>query len=86
MRIYANVVALKVTPTEFVLEFGSFFAERPNQGPPSDYKPDVQVVMQPAVIDGFLETLTRVKAQMVQQAATRVQTVKTGPGFIKPQP
>lgn len=56
---YANVVNLRTTPTELVLEFGSFFPDMPNISPPSDYKPDVRVVMNIAVLQGFADALKK---------------------------
>ena len=61
--VYANVVNLRLTPNEFVLEFGSHFPNQPNMAPPSDFKPDVRVVMNPAALQGLANAL----AQAVKQ-------------------
>jgi hypothetical protein len=72
--IFANVMNLRVTPTEFVLEFGSFFPDRPGPAaPPSDYKPDVRVVMNISALQGLLNGL--------QQANQQHTQAKPAPGF-----
>jgi hypothetical protein len=80
---YANVINLRITQTEFVLEGGTFFPDRPGVAPPSDYKPDVRLVMNVAVLPQLLDALT--KAQTARTAATVTEESKRGPiGFQKP--
>src|SRR5450756_3243810 len=43
--IYANIINFRLTPGEFVLEFGAHFPDRPGQGPPSDFRPDIRVCL-----------------------------------------
>ena len=65
---YANVVNFRVTPTEFVMEFGTFFPDKPQVGPPppSEVKIETRVVMTVNVLDGL--------AQAIQQAAKARQS------------
>jgi len=67
--IFANVLNIRMTPTELVLEFGSFFPDRPNIGIPSDFKPEIRVVVNPAVLPGLVDGLTKALAQ-AQAVAT----------------
>ena len=67
--IYANVVNFRLTPREFVLEFGAHFPDRPMQGPPSDYQPDARVVLPAAALNVILQALSQAVAQQSQQAA-----------------
>lgn len=64
--IYANLIGMKLTPNELVLEFGTFFPNGPNQAPPMDYKPDVRVVMQRNALPGLIQGLTQAQAQQAQ--------------------
>lgn len=72
--VYANVVNLRTTPAELVLEFGSFFPNRPNTSPPSNYEPDVRVVMNIAVLRGLADALK--KAAEGQAAAPQSEPKK----------
>jgi len=71
--IFANVLNIRMTPTELVLEFGSFFPDRPNIGIPSDFKPEIRVVVNPAVLPGLVDGLTKelAQAQAGQRQADR---------------
>jgi hypothetical protein len=78
--VYANVVNFRMTPNEFVMEFGTFFPDKPNvtPPPPSEFKPTIRVVMNASVIEGL--------AQAIQQAAkarqSQVVAMKGGTGFV----
>jgi hypothetical protein len=61
--IYANIVNLRVTPNEFVFEFGAHFPDAPNQAPPSDYRPEVRVVLPRAALGGLANILNQTLAQ-----------------------
>lgn len=62
--LYANVVNLKVTPSEVVLEFANHFPDRPTPVPPTNPpQPDIRIVLSPTALDG----LAQVFAQAVQQ-------------------
>ena len=84
--VYANVIGMKLTQGEIVLEFGAFFPDKPAVGPPSDYKPEVQVVLQLAAIDGLQGGLNQIKQTIVQnqQKGTGTQKPATPLGFQKP--
>jgi hypothetical protein len=70
-----------MTPTELVLEFGSFFPDRPNTSPPSDYKPDARVVMNIGVLQGFADALK--KAAEARTTAVADTTKKPVVGFTQ---
>ena len=62
--LYANVVNLKVTPNEIVLEFANHFPDRPTPVPPTNPpQPDIRIVLSA----GALEGLAAVFSQAVQQ-------------------
>jgi hypothetical protein len=74
--IFANVLNIRITPSELVLEFGSFFPDRaPVVGiapsPPSDYKPEVRVVLNPSVLPGLAEAMKKGAEQVQANAATQ---------------
>jgi hypothetical protein len=74
---YANVINFRVTNSEFVLEFGAFFPENPNQGPPSDYTPEVRVVLPATALPGIVSTLS----QLLQQREQQENASRKVPGF-----
>jgi hypothetical protein len=51
--LYANVINLRVTPNELVLEFGSNFPDVPAATPPPGYQPDIRIVLAPGVLAGL---------------------------------
>jgi hypothetical protein len=79
---YANVVNIRLTPAEFVLEFGAHFPDRPGQGPPSDYRPDLRVVLPAGAINGILHALNQAVQQRQGQVAAAQS--KAPVGFQKP--
>jgi hypothetical protein len=66
--LYANVVNLKVTPTEVVLEFSNFFPPQPQPAPPPNLQPDIRIVLSPASLPGLAAGF----AQAVQQQRAAV--------------
>jgi hypothetical protein len=76
--VYSNLVGLKTTPNEVVLEFSFFLAERPGQGPPTNLEPEVRVVLLAGALDGLVSGLTQAKALRDKSVP---QTQKTPPGF-----
>lgn len=66
--IFANVLNIRRTPTELVLEFGSFFPERQEVGLPSDFKPELRVVLNLAVLPVLIEGLA--KASSSEQSSS----------------
>jgi hypothetical protein len=79
--IFANVLNIRSTPTELVLEFGSFFPDRPNIGISADYKPEVRVVLNPAVLPGLLDGLTNVATAAGQAGIVKPTEQKRPVGF-----
>lgn len=67
--IFANVLNIRVTPGELVLEVGSFFPDRPNVGPPSDYKPEIRIVLNKAVLPNLADGLTKAATALAQAEA-----------------
>jgi len=70
---------IRVTAMELVLEFGNFFPDRPGPAvPPSDYKPDIRVVMNISAMEALMTTLQQANAQ---RQASATQPSKPAPGF-----
>ena len=67
---YANVLSLRVTGQELVLEFGTHFPDKP--GPPTgDYKPDVRIILAVQILPQFAGLLEQaVKGQIPQPDTT----------------
>jgi hypothetical protein len=84
--VYANMVNFRVTPSEFVLEFGAHFPDRPGQAPPSDYRPDVRVVLPVGALQAMLQALAQAAAQRQQAVAPAATQQKQAPGFKGPGP
>jgi hypothetical protein len=79
--IFANLINFRMSPTELVLEFGSFFPDRPGIAPPSDQKPDVRVVMNILVLDNLITALSGLSAQ---RKSAQVEPKTPMPvGFVK---
>jgi hypothetical protein len=74
--IFANVLNIRSTPTELVLEFGSFFPDRQGIGLPSDFKPELRVVLNPAALPGLIDGLSKAAAAAsgAQQGAPTLPT------------
>jgi Protein of unknown function (DUF3467) len=77
--IYANLVNFRLTPMEFVLEFGAHFPDRPGQPPASDFRPDVRVVIPAPAFPGLVQALQKLMAARPTQ-----QPPKPSPGFQGP--
>jgi hypothetical protein len=73
--IYSNLVQFRITPNEIVFEFSSYFPEKSGQGPPSDLKPDVRVVLQAMALDKILAMLEQAKKNRDTQQATQKPSV-----------
>jgi hypothetical protein len=64
---YANLLAYRVTATELVLEFGSFFGGQENRPKPNFTDYNVRVVMVPDLIEPLINLLEQAKAARDQQ-------------------
>jgi hypothetical protein len=73
--LYANIVNFRVTPSELVLEFGNFFPDRPNVGPPQDFKPDIRIVLSVTSLPGLAEAFKNAAAQKQQTQEMERPTV-----------
>lgn len=82
--IYSNVINIRLTPGEFVLEFGAHFPDRPGHTPPSDYRPEMRVVLPAPAIQGMLQALNQAVQQL--QAKTATTQSRQALGFQKPNP
>lgn len=69
--LYANVVNIKLTPTEVVLEFGNFFPAQPTASPPnlSTVQPDIRIVLSPISLPGLAQGFAQAVAQQQRAAA-----------------
>jgi hypothetical protein len=78
---YANVVNVRVTPSELVFEFSAFFPDQPNLTPPSDLKPEARIVMSVAALEQLAGNLMAAVAQRraVEASQGTPQSVGFGP-------
>jgi hypothetical protein len=69
--IYSNLMQVRVTPNELVLEFGTFFPEQipPPQVGPKEFAPEVRVVMTPGALEQLTDAL--LKATAAKKAASQ---------------
>lgn len=63
--IYANIVNIRLTPKEFVMEFGARFPNAPSEKPSPDapFEPDVRVVLHHGALEGLQNALAQAIAQ-----------------------
>jgi hypothetical protein len=66
--VYANIVNLRLTPREMVLEFAAHFASKPGERPASDLQPEVRVVLPPTALQGLLGVLQQAQEELRQKA------------------
>ena len=77
--VYANIVQLKITPTELVMEFGNFFPDRPGVGPPADFA-ETRIVMNVSNLEGLANGLQQaIRTRQTQAVAPIVRA--PGGGF-----
>ena len=84
--LYANVVSIRLTDNEVVLEFGSNFPDQSGQKPPGpgpDFSPDVRVVLPRQALAGLIKTMTNVQDQ---HSKAKAKTTKTGMSDFELQP
>jgi hypothetical protein len=55
--LFSNVVTLKMSITELVMEFGTHFPAGPGVSLPNDYQPDTRIALPIALLDGLVEKL-----------------------------
>jgi hypothetical protein len=86
LTVYANVVNFRLTPAEFVLEFGSHFPDHPRQAPPSDFGPDVRIVLPASALEKMAKALARAVEQrrLVTTSASPSGAPKQTAGFQGP--
>jgi hypothetical protein len=74
VTVYSNIMNVRVTPLELVLEFGTFFPEGP--APPAvgprEFNPELRVVMNAGALSQLIEGLS--KAAEAQKTALHSQT------------
>ena len=70
-NLYANVVQIRVTPNEVVLEFGTFFPDEatPPLVGPKEFLPDARIVMAPHALEQLIDVLS--KAATARKAASQ---------------
>lgn len=76
---YSNLINCKVTPTELIFEFSSYFPDRPNIAPPADLKPDVRIVMNANILEQLASYFNQIVAQRKAAAPTAANV-----GFVPP--
>ncbi len=70
LTVFGNIVNIRVTQQELVLEFGSFFQDRPGVGPPSDYKPEIRIVLNKAALPALAQGLANAQNVAVSVPST----------------
>ena len=71
---YSNVVNVKTTPSELVIEFGSVFPEVPlPPGKPITFDPEVRVVLNVSAVKVLSDVLLKANTQMEQEHKTSPQ-------------
>ena len=76
--LYANMVNLKTTPTELVLEFGNNFPDKPTVGIPPGFQADIRIVLALATLPGLAAAFQ----QAVTQHAAQVRPGGPPPGQV----
>lgn len=66
--IYANVVGIKTTQTELILEFGVQIPEAPDQVGPQNFEPTVRVIVAVGATRSLGEYLLRIAQQHEQSS------------------
>jgi hypothetical protein len=72
--IYANLVNVRTTPNELVLEFATHFPETPDPAKVGDVELDARIVMHINALNILAESLTKA-AQAVKKASEQVPAV-----------
>jgi hypothetical protein len=74
---YSNVVNVRTTPSELVLEFGAIFPEGPpTPGKPISFEPEVRVVLTLPALKIIADVLQKALAQVegAQKEATSLES------------
>jgi hypothetical protein len=82
LTFYSNIANVKITGNELVFEFGAQFpATTPTQPTkPTDFTPEVRIVLGLAALKAFVNILQRAAAQM--ESASNVPQQPTEPGNV----
>ncbi len=76
---YSNVVNVRTTPNELILEFGAIFPEGPmTPGKPIDFDPEVRVVLTLSALKVISDVLSKAMAQ-VEQAQKQAAALESQP-------
>lgn len=79
---YSNVVNVRLSGQEMVLEFGAFFPDAPPiAGKPIEFEPDVRVVMTLAGLKPYVEALQNA-LKALEQAKAQEEIAHSSPGQI----
>jgi len=67
--IFANVITLRLSEAELVLEFGTNFPDKPVEALPATYQPDVRIALPIGLMTGLADNLiTALKTRATAQA------------------
>lgn len=72
LTIYSNLLQVRITPAELVLEFGAYFPDQGNSPPqavPKDFSADVRIVLNAGALDQLTGAL--LKAAEARKAASQ---------------
>jgi hypothetical protein len=72
VTVYSNIVQVRITPAELVLDFGTFFPESvpPPAVGPKDFVPEARIVMNVAALEQLTNAL--VVASKARQDASKL--------------
>lgn len=75
VTVYSNIVQVRITPAELVLEFGTFFPESvpPPAVGPKDFVPEARIVMNVTALEQLTNAL--VAASKARQEASNVTQI-----------
>jgi len=75
VTVYSNIVQVRITPLELVLEFGTFFPESipPPAVGPKDFVPEARVVMNVSALEQLTNAL--VAASKARQDASNISQI-----------
>ena len=72
--MFANVITVKLSEAELVLEFGANFPSTPGEALPTRYQPDIRIALPIDTLGNLVEILgTALKAKMDAQTV-RLET------------
>jgi hypothetical protein len=74
---YSNIINLKVTPNELLLEFGTHFPEGPPKpGEQIAFDPVTRIILPAAALDGLMAAISQAVSKRDELTKVQLQTAK----------